>query len=355
MKRLNWFRGAAVVVVAVVGLGVAAASLPDDEYQRYGSLEHTIQHRIRWIYERVHDDPAPIDVALVGSSRFGAGVSGPRLEDGLRRLGQPVAVVNFSLPENGRDLNWVLVDQMLPLKVPRLLIIGVIEKPGRYGHPAYKYAAPNTAVVDPGYFGNINYLKNLIYLPYRQMRLFAARFFPDRFDLPRAFDPSRYPGSNLETTGTTRTGDNILLARDTVVPRARIEALVAKYRAGLNPPILPQRLADIEFGDERTYVRRIVALAYVHHVRVAFLYMTYFSGTDALQEKRFYEQYGPIIDATWVARHPEWFSDSVHLNKFGARALTDWLAPQVAALLPRETTRSRRADGSTGNGGAIGR
>lgn len=339
MRPFNWFGGAAVFIVALAAFGVAAASLPDNEYQRYESLEHTIQHRIRWIYERVHDDPAPVDVALVGSSRFGAGISGPRLEDGLRALGKPVKVVNFSLPENGRDLNWVLVNQLLPLKSPRLLIIGVIEKPGRYGHPAYKYAAPTAAVVDPAYFGNIDYLGNLIYLPYRQMRLFAAQFLPDLFGLPPAFDPARYSGSNLETTGTTRTGDNILLARDTVVPRAHIDALVAKYRKGLNPPILPPQFADIEFGDERTYIRRIVALAQARHVRVAFLYMTYFSGSDPLQERKFYEQYGPIIDASWVAGHPEWFSDAVHLNKFGAQALTAWLAPRVAALLPPEPAR----------------
>jgi len=336
MKRVHWLRGAVVFATAVAGLCVAAAALPDNEYQRYETLEKTIQNRIRWIYERVHDDPAPVDVALIGSSRFGAGISVPQLEAGLRRLGTPVRAVNFSLPENGRDLNWVLLDQLLTTKTPRLLVIGVIEKPGRYGHPAFKYVAPAAAVADPAYFGNLDYLHNLIYLPYRQMRLFAAVHFPELLGLPLTFDPARYPGSNLETTGTTRTGDNILLARDRVVPRAHLDALVARYRRGLNPPILGSRLADVEFGDERTYIRRMVALARAKHVRVAFLYMTYFSGGDAIQERPFYTQYGPIIDASWVATHPEWFTDAVHLNKFGAQALTAWLAPRVAVLLRPE-------------------
>ncbi len=333
MKLYPWVRGAGLFVVAVLLLGAGAAALPDNEYQRYQTLDKTIQNGIRWIYERVHFDPTPIDVALIGSSRVGAGVSGPQLEAALQQLGQPVRAVNFSLPENGRNLNWVLLEQLLSTKSPKLLIIGVTEKPGRYGHPAFKYAAPAAEIVDPGYFGNLTYLSNLVYLPYRQMRLFAAQYFPRLFALPLTFDPARYRGSNLETTGTTRTGDNIILTRDRVVPREHLDALVAHYRQGLNPPILGPRFADEEFGDERTYVRRMVALARARHVRVAFLFMTYFSGDDFVQEKAFYEHYGPIIDASWVAQHPEWFTDAVHLNSFGAKALTAWLAPRVAALL----------------------
>jgi prephenate dehydrogenase len=51
-----------------------------------------------------------------------------------------------------------------------------------------------------------------------------------------------------------------------------------------------------------------------------------------VQERRFYEQYGPVLDAHFVAAHDEWFSDVAHLNHAGALVLTDWLAPQLPAL-----------------------
>ena len=142
MRVIRWGRLLAAIV-AVAGLAAAAASLlPDDPYMRYATLDHTIQNRVRWIYERIHFDPAPVDVAVIGPSRSGAAVAAPRLEADLAALGQPLRAVNFSLPENGRDLNWVILDELLAVKHPRLVVIGVIEKPSRFGHPAYKYVAP---------------------------------------------------------------------------------------------------------------------------------------------------------------------------------------------------------------------
>ena len=66
-----------------------------------------------------------------------------------------------------------------------------------------------------------------------------------------------------------------------------------------------------------------------HGVRVAFLFLPYYAGPAEVQERRFYEQYGPVLDAHFVAAHDEWFSDVAHLNHAGAIALTDWLAPQL--------------------------
>jgi len=174
MLRIRWatklWAIAAVAVLAATG----AALLPDDPYMRFATLDHTIQNRVRWIYERTHFDPAPVDIVVVGSSRIGAGVSAPRLEADLGRLGHPARTVNFSLPESGRDFNWVILQQVLATKHPRLIVISVAEKPSRFGHPAYKYVAPAADVVDPAYFGNLNYLTNLMYLPYRQLRLWRA-------------------------------------------------------------------------------------------------------------------------------------------------------------------------------------
>ncbi len=83
MRRAGWPR--ILLTILAVGLvaAVAAALLPDNPYQRYATLDHTIQNRVRWIYERLHFDPTPVDVAVIGPSRSGAGVSSPRLEADL--------------------------------------------------------------------------------------------------------------------------------------------------------------------------------------------------------------------------------------------------------------------------------
>ena len=106
-----------------------------------------------------------------------------------------------------------------------------------------------------------------------------------------------------------------------------------KLEAGMHPPILPSRLADLEFGDERFYVRQIVDLAKEHGAQVAFLFLPYYKGPDDVQEIQFYRRFGPLMNASFIAAHPEWFADYGHLTRGGAHILTDWLIEPVAALL----------------------
>ncbi len=132
-------------LLAVLGIGVicaaAAAALPDNEYQRWQLLAHTSQRRVLWLYQRLHYDPTPVDVALIGTSRMGAAVDVPRLARELAGAGRPATVLDLSLPESGRDLHWVLAQQLFATKRPKLLILGVIEQPARTGHPGFKYLA----------------------------------------------------------------------------------------------------------------------------------------------------------------------------------------------------------------------
>lgn len=333
MKILPWRRTIVAILAVALAAGVAAASLPDNEYQRFASLEKTIHNRLRWIYERIHHDPTPIDIAVLGPSRSGAAVSAPRLEVDLSTPGRPLHAVNFSLPENGRDLHWVIAEQLLATRNPKLILIAVIEKPGRYGHSAYKYIAPAAAVANPGYLGNLNWPANLIYLPYRQLRLFAARSFPEFFGLPKIFDPARYAGTGFDSTVSFTTGDGLYVERNKRVPRAVLEAGVDRIERGNRPPILGPRFADTEFGDERTHVASIAAAARTKGVPIAFLFLPYYTGPGMIQERAFYERFGPVLDASFLSTHDEWFSDVGHLNHEGALVLTDWLAPRIRPLI----------------------
>ena len=334
MRRIRWGAKLAAIVAVAALVAAVAAVLPDDPYRRFATLDHTIQNRVRWIYERIRFDPAPIDVAIIGPSRSGAGVASPRLDADLAALGRPLRTVNFSLPENGRDLNWVILQQLLMTKQPRLIVIGVIEKPARFGHPAFKYVAPVADVVDPAYTGNLNYLANLIYLPYRQLRLAAAALVPDAFDLPTRFDLARYRSVDPDTTRSFQAADGHLVDRDHRVPKTDLDAQVVDFERGVRPPALGLAWRDVEFGDDRTYVARMARLAQAHGVKVAFLFLPYYTGSAVVQERAFYARFGPVIDASFVSTHDEWYSDVAHLNHQGALVLTDWLAPQVASLIP---------------------
>jgi hypothetical protein len=314
-------------ILAIAFLAAAvAAMLPDDPYQRWQLLDGTIHKNARWIYERSNFDSTPIDVAFLGPSRMQAAVIAPQLEAALGAKGIPAHVVNFSLPENGRDLHYLIARELFRTKSPKVLVIGVIEKPSRFGHPAFKYLAPSWLVADPGYFINIDYLSDIIYLPYRQMNLFLADLSPSLMGLKKTFNPATYRGSSIDMRPAALNHDNPM-------PRDELISDVNKLEKGIHPPILPVFLRDVEFGDERHYIREIAELAREKGTRIVFLSLPYYTGPDDIQEEPFYRQFGDFINASFLTSHAEWYADHAHLTPHGARILTDWLVPYISQEL----------------------
>ena len=336
MVPLRGFQKVVFVLAVAVACAVGAGFLPGDPYQRWQLLDGTIHSRARWIYERCWFDPTPIDVVFLGPSRMEKGVNAPRLASALNAQGLPSNVVNFSLPEAGRNTNWAVAEQLFAAKKPKLVILGVTEKPSRYGHPAYKYIGESGAIADPGYLADANYFSDLIYLPFRQMRLFVADIMPGGLGLAKDFDPTHYRGSSVDTTGNVLLPDGSI--KDGEHPASHAELLrgVRKLEAGMHPPLLPPGLADVEFGDERHYTREIAELARKNGAKVAFLFLPYYTGpsrVEDIQELKFYEEYGPVLNGGYVATHAEWYADYGHLTRSAADQFTDWLVEPVAQLL----------------------
>jgi hypothetical protein len=332
MVRLHPFRCFLAVLAIALAAAVGASLLPDNPYQRWQQLAGTEQAKASWIYERIHFDPRPIDVAVVGPSRINRGLDARHLEAALAARGISARVANFALPQGGRDVNDVIVEEMLTQKAPKLLIVGVIEKPSRFGHAAYKYVAPRSMVVDPGYATNLNYLQNLIYLPFRQMRLFVADLFPGAFGLSKAFDPASYePDPHEDVLFTLKSG--VVRPASEPGPIDEITQGAAEMKARTHPPFLPRSMADLEFGDDRHYVRRICAAAARKHVKVAFLFLPAYTGSTTIQEAPLYRTCGPVWDAGFLAPHAELYSDYAHLTTGGGDVMIEWIAPRVAQEL----------------------
>lgn len=326
-------RSVAAILAFALGFAALASLLPENPYQRWQLLNGTIHARARWMFERIHFDPTPIDVVFVGPSRIEQGVNAPRLEAALARRGLPARVVNFSLPEAGRNINAVIVDELLKTKRPRLLVLGITEKPSRFGHSAFKYIAPRETIVDPGYVGNANYLSDLAYLPFRQLRLFAATWFPESTGLRPTFDLGDYRGATVQTTGDVLLPDGRIKNGTLPAEPAELRRGIDKLERGNTPPILPASLADVEFGDERHYVRHIAAAARARSVPVAFLLLPYATGPARAQEEQFYARYGDVWYAGFLSDRTQLFSDYGHLTSTGADILTDRLVAPVAQRL----------------------
>jgi hypothetical protein len=329
MRLVNSGRAVVAILLVALGLSAAACLLPDDPYQRWQLLNGTIHANARWIYERTHFDPRPIDVAFIGPSRTEMGVNAPRLERDLAARGLDEHVINASLPQEGRNIEDVIVREILSAKHPRLIVLGVTEKPSRFGHPAFKFIAPAWRVVDPGYLTDFHYFSDLVYLPYRQMRLFAARFFPSD-SLSTRFDPARYRGESVQTTGSRMLGDGHFQDGDHPGDPVEVSQRAMQFAASMHPPLFHGRVEGIEFGDERANLRDIAALARAHGVKIALLYLPYYDARPHITEQAFYRGLGPIWAPDFLASRVSLYFDYGHLDKEGSDLLTDWLAGRVA-------------------------
>src|SRR5271168_2065709 len=186
--RLFGVLGAALAVALL--LSAAVCLLPENDYQRWQLQDP--DGSLRWIYERIHYDPTPIDVAIVGPSREQLGFGAAAIEQDLAKQGKRANVVNFALPGDGRDIQWAILDELFRAKSPKVVVLEVEDQPYPLGHFAFRHVAPAEAIVFPPTPFLHNYLDNLAYLPIRKLMLFGANLFPDLSGISKQFDPEQY-------------------------------------------------------------------------------------------------------------------------------------------------------------------
>ncbi|QIE56806.1 hypothetical protein G5B40_16000 [Pikeienuella piscinae] len=320
------------MVAGLVAAAAAAIALPHDPYLRYQQLSDTIHHRVQWSYERIHFDPTPIDVAVIGNSRLGAGVNAPALGRELsKRLGRTIHVVNLSTPQEGRNMHWVMARELLETRPETSLVVMSLTETGpRRTHPAFRNLATASDVLTTPALINFDWLNDVAYLPYRQISLAIQSLAPGLFGLKTAFDPSTYSGPDLDTTGTITLPGGQVLEREVAPPEPELRAAAKKRIAGASPQMLPDWAADYEFVVERAYTRRIARLAAATDTALAFLYLPIYTDHGGVDELGFYEAKGEIYLANQLIDAAALYHDYGHLNRAGADELTRWLAARIA-------------------------
>jgi hypothetical protein len=328
--RLGW-------VLTVMAFGclvsaVTAVALPHSAYIRYQSLQGTIYDHARWIYERIHFDDTPIDIAFVGSSRTYAGVIPALVEAALEKRGHgDLRVANLSLPASGFDIRYTTVRELLETRDVKLLVFSLVEAFPRDGHQAFGDLGTVGEILSSPWIVNRTLPQNVARLPMRQMRLALASAVPGAFGMDRDFDPARYSGAS------TPDGSE---GKPVQTDEAHAKDLANESRmrkSEITPPILPESLSWIEFGVSQTYVKRIVALAEAHHTRVAFLFLPFFDGYEMPLEAHWVERYGPLWNADFMMHDPANYKDAAHGSANVTPAIADWLADHLLELLDTQT------------------
>jgi len=326
MAGLRFFGvlGAALAVAFI--LNAAVCFLPENDYQKWQLQDP--DGRLRWIYERIHFDPRPIDIAIVGPSGEQLGLSPDAIEQDLAERGKHANVANFALPGAGRDIQWAILHELFKAKSPKVIVLGVEDRPYPFGHFFFKYVAPAEAIVFPPSPFLHNSLYNLAYLPVRKLKLFGANLFPDLFGLTKEFDPDHY-AKNRTDYSTSFIGDGKLVDMEHAVPRA---TLLAQPREPVPRTLVARLLTRLNGGEDHLFTEKIAREAKAHGAQLVFVHLPMFEGPQTVSDESFLKQFGLVLNYGDLAPHDELFENWSHLNHAGAMEASARVAAAIAGL-----------------------
>ena len=324
-------------IAAGILVYAGCVALPDNHYLRFQQLNDGQLYRSQWAYERLHFDPTPIDIAIVGTSRSKFAISAPLLEHTLDQDGAPgLHVANLSHLEGGYDLMYAMTKELFATKHPKILLVNVVEQADRFGHPAFKDLADRADVYDNPLLINRDYFADALFLAYRQLKLWVIGRAPGFFGYTTTFDPSTYAGSALDTTGSEHFPDGTSIDTESPHAEQEIEMLAGKYWAGVHGPLLPPALREREFAVSRASIRKIVALARRNDCTVYFYYVPMFRGPERPLDYGFYES---LVGADHIMLEEatregyQYYWDGRHVNRAAAALLTQRLGERIARLV----------------------
>jgi hypothetical protein len=314
-------------VVALAGMIV----LPQDRYLRYQALNDHSAPQAYWIYERIHFDPTPIDVAFVGTSRTGRSIHTARLEADLARRGIAAKAVNFYVFKAGRNMHYAVAKELLEHRSVKLLVVELTEWEDRKPHPDFVFLADAGDILGAPLWVNFNYFSDLGRLPGRQVDLFLETTL-EKLGLRRPdFVPPPYQGPNLDGAEylTTLDGKRHYFSHQNTL--ADMETLRRNQEAIITPAVLPPSLNWLEYRFPRYYVQRILDLAAQHGTQVVFLYVPRYGGPAAPPPYELYSSRARLINPAARVQDFRLWGDETHLNWEGAKLLTDDVAEELAA------------------------
>jgi hypothetical protein len=318
----------AALGVALV-LNAAVCFLPENTYQRWKLLDSDLNGRMRWIYERIHYDPRPIDVVVLGASRSQIGLSAGSIEQQLAEHGKHANVVNFAIFNVGRNLQWAILSEIYKAKSPRVIVLEVDEPPYPFGHELFRNVASADAIVSAPKQAFHQYFDDLAYLPARNLKLFGANLFPDLFGLSKQFDPEHYAQNQTEFS-TNFISDGKVVDMGHTVPRGILLEQISQQASRL--AWTASQYARLKGGADPVYIRKIADEAKAKGAQLIFVYLPTFNGSGTVSDLDFLKQYGPVINNGDLAPRDELFENWSHLNHAGAMIATARLADAIAGL-----------------------
>lgn len=306
MKKLLLILG--VLIALLLIFAIAIFERPYD--QRYGCelISNDCYNHAIWIYDRIHHNPHPVDIAFIGSSRTIHGIQDSAM---TQAMNDSAWIANFGYCRFGRNMDYETLKELTDSKTLKAAVIEVREEEDYGSHIDFPYRADSKDILQPV--------------------LFNQRYFPDvwtGFESRLSFlkselrlqsfvtQPVREANFGYGSSNDELVGANSLRFPDTVKNNFLLNQMVHWF--------------NLQYPEN--YLYKISSLAESQHIRLFFLYLPGFHGWTLPAELPLYQKLGYVlIPPQEIFTDPRNFMDPDHLNDRGSGMLSKWLLSQLSA------------------------
>lgn len=295
--------------------------LPYSDEFAYHYIENDCYNHGSWIYDRINHNPAPIDVAFIGSSHTIHAIQDKKIEE---LLSQNLHITNLGYCRYGRNIEYLIMKMLLEHKSPKLIVIEVHEDEEKNSHDIFPYLAETKDLLLPPTALDRDYFSDLFHGGSARIEYFKAKYIFRK----------TYTEPTSELYGYAAT--------DRTASKTELDESKKLWQNRLNRTN-PEIIEKIQAKFPLAYLNEMMNILQKKNIPFMFIYLP--ESGSSLQEPKFASQYqelAPLIippqnifneDSNWM--------DASHLNDKGSKILSTWLVGQIKSKFCADSTATR--------------
>lgn len=298
-------------IIAAIALFI----IPVEKDFSYHFVQGECNDKASWIYHRIFENNKDIDVVFSGASQTGCAIMDEYIDVKFaQHSNEKLNVVNLGYCRRGRDVQFVMLQDLFRNKKPKILIVEVAEDEPKKSHPVFPYLAETSDLFGSAILFNqrffISIWKGLVVrFEYLKYKIFDGKNI-------------KYDHSNFSYLSSQQ-----IAAPETITKNAQIW-----QRRLANPN--PLFLRKLELNYSKHYVQKIAELAEQNNCKLLFLYLPE-SGSKLTKPLLFdfYKSMAPVLllpDS--ITTNANNWKDQTHFNDFGAKEISDMIQNKLLDL-----------------------
>jgi hypothetical protein len=307
LLKIGLFFGLVLLLIVVLFLFPYST-----EFARHFIKDDCYNHGA-WIYDRITKNSTPIDIAFIGSSHTIHSFQEKKMED---ILDNKFHLANLGYCRFGRNLEFLVVKELLAYKNPKLVVIEVHEDEPKNSHDIFPYLATTKDLLISPTFVNRDYFSDVL-------KGISARL--EQFKSQVIFN-KKYPEPDLNPYGYGES-DRIAPPEELLKNKQGWEM----WRRRRNS----SGIEEIQLKYPYSYLEKTIKLLEERNVPFIFVYLQE-SGSMMKEPIRidYYNRYGQtLLMPDSIVTSPNNWMDDMHFNNVGAAQVSEWMAQELKKIL----------------------